>query len=65
LSDNISAEDITVALQEIDYDVSVKQMAAKLLTPEGGVKHTFIPLFLIMLTRNQKAVELFKLITQR
>jgi hypothetical protein len=35
---NISAVDITVALQKIDYNIiSVKQMTAKSPTPEGGV----------------------------
>jgi hypothetical protein len=36
----ISAEDITVALQEIDYYViSVKQMTTKRPSPEGGDTH--------------------------
>jgi hypothetical protein len=34
-------------------------MTPKLITPEEGVKHT--SLFLITLTRNQKAGEIFKL----
>jgi hypothetical protein len=54
LSGITSAEDITVALQETDYDViSVKQMTAKRPTPERGVTHTS-PLFLVTLARNQK-----------
>jgi hypothetical protein len=53
-----------VALQEIDYDViSVKQMTAKRPTPEGGVKQTSLPFFLVTLGRNQKAPEILKLTT--
>jgi hypothetical protein len=59
---NTSAEDITLAIQEIDYDIiSVKQMTAKPTTPEGEVTHTSLPLFLVTVTRNQKAPEIFKL----
>jgi hypothetical protein len=53
LPGNTSAEGITVALQERDYDViSVKQMTAKCPTPEGGITHTSLPLFLVTLVRN-------------
>jgi hypothetical protein len=38
---NNAAREINVALQEIDYDViSVKQMTAKCLTPDGEATHT-------------------------
>jgi hypothetical protein len=44
LSDNNSADDITVALQDIDYDIiNVKEMTAKCLSPEGVVTHTSLP----------------------
>jgi hypothetical protein len=44
LPGNIYSENITVALQEIDYDVaSVKQTTAKRPIPEGGVTHTSLP----------------------
>jgi hypothetical protein len=55
LPGNISAEDIPVALQETDYDsISVKQMTANHPTPEGGVTHTSLPLFLVTLERNKR-----------
>jgi hypothetical protein len=61
---NSSAEDITVDLQEIDYDVvSVKQTTAKRPTPEGGITHT--SLFLVTLARYLKAPEIFNLKTLR
>jgi hypothetical protein len=45
LSGSTSSEDITVVLQELDYDViSVKQMTTKRPTPEGGVTHLRPPL---------------------
>jgi hypothetical protein len=41
---NISAEDITVAFQEIDYEcISVKQVTAKRPIPEEGITNTSIP----------------------
>jgi hypothetical protein len=44
LPGNISAEDITMAYQEIDYDViSIKQMTAKRPTTEGGVSNSPLP----------------------
>jgi hypothetical protein len=50
LPGNMSAEEITVVLQEIDYDViSVKQMTVKCGTPEGAVIHASIPLCLVTL----------------
>jgi hypothetical protein len=58
---NISAEDVTVTLQEIDYDVIVKHMTAKRPTPEGGITHISIPLFLVTLARNKTTPEVFKL----
>jgi hypothetical protein len=55
LPGNTSAEDITVALQEIGYNViSVKQMMARRPTP-GGITLTSLPLFLVILARNQKS----------
>jgi hypothetical protein len=46
----------------VDCDcVNVKQFIAKRLTPEGGVTHTTSPLFVVTVTRNQKAREIFKL----
>jgi hypothetical protein len=53
-----SAEEITVALQEMDYDV----ISVKRSTPEGVVSHTSFPLFLVTLATNQEAPEMFKLI---
>jgi hypothetical protein len=62
LPSNTSSEDITVALQELEYEViSVKQMTAKRPTPAGGVSLVSLPLFLITLVRNQKSQEIFKL----
>jgi hypothetical protein len=50
LPGNISAEDITVALQEIDYDViNVEQMITERPTPEGRVTIISLLLFLVML----------------
>jgi hypothetical protein len=40
LSGNISAQNITVSLQEVDYNISVKQMTAKCPNPERGLTHT-------------------------
>jgi hypothetical protein len=60
---NISAEDITVYLQETDYVISVKQMTAKRPTPDGGVTYTSLFLFLLRLARNQQTPEIFKLTT--
>lgn len=59
---NISAENITLALQETDYDViNVTQTSAKLLTPEGVIIHTSFFLFRVTLAKNQKAPEALKL----
>ncbi|PNF27753.1 hypothetical protein B7P43_G12787, partial [Cryptotermes secundus] len=61
LPSNTSSEDITVALQELAYEViSVKQMAAKRPFPTG---HTLISLFLFLVTlaRNHKSQEIFKI----
>jgi hypothetical protein len=63
LPGNTSAEDITVALQEMDDVISVKQMTAKHPNPERGVTHTSLPLYLVTLVTNQKAPEIFKLPT--
>jgi hypothetical protein len=53
LPGNNPAENIIVALQQTDYHVvSVKQMTAKRTIPEGGVTHTYLPLFLVILARN-------------
>jgi hypothetical protein len=52
LAGNISAEGISAALQEKNYDISsVKQMTAEHPTPEGGVAHTSTPLFQVMIPR--------------
>jgi hypothetical protein len=60
LPSNTSSEDITVALQELGYEViSVRQMSAKHPFPEGGVTH-ISSLFLITLVRSQKS-HIFKL----
>jgi hypothetical protein len=62
LPGNTSAEDITVALKMIDYDViSVKQMTTKRPTSEAAVTHTSLFLFLVMLARKQKALGILKL----
>jgi hypothetical protein len=50
-----------VFLQEVDYNISVKQMTAKCPNPERGLTHTTLPLFLVTLARKQKAPEIFKL----
>jgi hypothetical protein len=64
LPGNISAEDIAIALQEINYSVrGVKQMTAKRSTLEGGVTHTSLLFFQVTLARNQKAPEIFKVTT--
>jgi hypothetical protein len=52
---NNPAEDITVVLLQIDYHViSVKLMTDKNPTPEGGVIHTSLPLFLVILAGIRK-----------
>jgi hypothetical protein len=57
-----SAEDIAVALEEIDYDViSVRKLTAKRSNLEVGVTHTSLPTFLVTPARNKKAQEIFKL----
>jgi hypothetical protein len=43
LPGSASAEDITAALQEIDYVFSVKRITTKRPTPEGGVTHLLPP----------------------
>jgi hypothetical protein len=61
LPNNTSSEDITVALQELGYEViSVKQITAKRPSPEEEVTLVFLPLFLITLVRNQKSLDIFK-----
>jgi hypothetical protein len=61
LPGNISAEDITVALQKMDYDViNVKEKTAKRPTPEGQVTYTSLHLSLVVIARNQKAPEFLK-----
>jgi hypothetical protein len=62
LHSNTSSEDITVALQELDYEViSVRHMMIKRPSPEGGVTLVSFPLFLITLVRNQKSLDIFKI----
>jgi hypothetical protein len=62
LTNNSSSEDITVALQELDYEViSVKQMTAKRPSPEGGVTLVSLPLFFNTLVRNRKSLDIFKI----
>jgi hypothetical protein len=64
LPGNTCTVNITVAPHDIDYDsISAKQMTAKRATPEGGVKHISLSLFVVILARNQKAPEIFKLTT--
>jgi acyl-CoA synthetase (NDP forming) len=61
LPNNTSSEDITVALQELGYEViSVKQITAKRPSPENGVTLVPLPLFLFTLVRNQKSLDIFK-----
>jgi hypothetical protein len=55
---NIPPEDITVTWK-LGYDVNAKQMTAKRSTADGGVLHTSLPLFLIILARN-KSQEILK-----
>jgi hypothetical protein len=51
---NISAENITVTLKDMKYDViNVKEMTAKRATLEGVVTHTSLPLFTVTLARNK------------
>jgi hypothetical protein len=53
---NISAEDIAMAFQEIDYDlISVKQMIAKHPTSEGGV--TPLPTFASKKSKSSKNLQ--------
>jgi hypothetical protein len=62
LPNNNSSEDITVALQEMAYEViSVKQITAKHPSPEGEVTIVSLPLFLITVVRNQKSLDIFKI----
>jgi hypothetical protein len=62
LPNNNSSEDITLALEELGYEVtSAKQMTAKCPSPEGGVTLVSLPLFLITLVRNQKSLDIFKI----
>jgi hypothetical protein len=62
LPNNISSEVITVALQELGYEViSFKQMTAKRPSPEGEVTLVSLPLFLITVVRNQKSLDIFKI----
>jgi hypothetical protein len=59
---NTSSEDITVALQELGYEViSVKQMTVKSPSPEGEVTLVSLHLFFITLVRNQKSLDIFKI----
>jgi hypothetical protein len=55
-------EDITVALQELGYEViSIKQMTAKRPSPAGGDTLVSLTLFLVTLLRNQKSQEVLKI----
>jgi hypothetical protein len=59
---NTWSEDIRVALQELGYEViSVKQMTAKRLSPEGEVTLVSLPLFLVTLVRNKQSLIIFKI----
>jgi hypothetical protein len=59
---NTSSEDITVALQELGYEViSVKQMTAKHPSREGEVTLVSLPPFLITLVRKQKSLDIYKI----
>jgi hypothetical protein len=56
LPTNTSSEDITVALQELGYEViSFKQMTSKRPSPEGGATCISRALFLVTLARSQKS----------
>jgi hypothetical protein len=62
LPNNTSSEDITLAFQELCYEViGVKQMTAKRPSPEGGFTLVSLLLFLIILVRNQKSLDIFKI----
>jgi hypothetical protein len=62
LPNNTSSEDITLALQELGYEViSVKQVTAKSPSPERGAPLVSLHLFLIALVRNQKSLNIFKI----
>jgi hypothetical protein len=62
LPTNTSSEDITVALQELGYEViSVKQMTAKRPSPEGEATCISLPLFLVTLARSEKSQDIFKI----
>jgi hypothetical protein len=61
LPNNTSSEDVTVALQELGYEViSVKQLTAKRPSPEGGVACISPRIFLVTLARSQKLQDIFK-----
>jgi hypothetical protein len=62
LPTNTSSEYITVALQELGYEIiSVRQMTPKHPSPEGGVKRISLLLFLITLAKSQTSQDIFKL----
>jgi hypothetical protein len=62
LPNHTSSEDITVALQELGYEViSVKKMTEKRPSSEGEVTLVSFPLFLITLVRNQKSLYILKI----
>jgi hypothetical protein len=62
LPTNTSSEGITLALQELGYEViSVKQMTAKRPSPEGGATCISLPLFLVTLARSEKSQDIFKI----
>jgi hypothetical protein len=64
LSGNISAEVITVALQETNYNfISVKQATFKCANTKAGATHISLSFVLVTLARNKKAQEIFKLTT--
>jgi hypothetical protein len=56
------AEDISNELVAMGYSViSVRQMTTSRPQPQGGLQTINIPLFLVTITRNEKAMEIFKL----
>jgi hypothetical protein len=56
------AEDISNGLQDLGYSVlSVKQMTASRPSLEGGNYTSNLPLFLVILTRDSKSLDIFKL----
>jgi hypothetical protein len=59
LHSNTSSEDITVALQELGYEIiSVKQKTVERPSPEGEVTFIPLPVFLVTLVRKRRSQEI-------